>query len=50
MMSMKTTISTILRSYKLNTTVRMADIKLKVDLLMRSVDGFKISLEQRSSL
>ncbi|KAG8249438.1 hypothetical protein J6590_019726 [Homalodisca vitripennis] len=47
MLSMKTTISTILRNYKLSTSVKMEDIKLKVDLLMRSVDGFRLRLEPR---
>ncbi|XP_054262081.1 cytochrome P450 4C1-like [Macrosteles quadrilineatus] len=49
MLSMKTTISAILRSYKLFTDIKMEDIKLKIDLLMRSVNGFPIRLERRKS-
>ncbi|XP_046665741.1 cytochrome P450 4C1-like [Homalodisca vitripennis] len=47
MLSMKTTISTILRNYKLSTSVKMEDIKLKFEFLMKSVDGFRLRLEPR---
>ncbi|XP_065201589.1 cytochrome P450 4C1-like [Planococcus citri] len=47
MLSMKVTLSKILLNYRLATDMKMEDIKLKIDLLMRSVDGYKIKLYSR---
>ncbi|XP_075233074.1 cytochrome P450 4C1-like [Lycorma delicatula] len=47
MYSMKTTVSTILRNYTLQTDVKMEDIKLKVDLLMRSSIGYPVTIKPR---
>lgn len=47
MLSMKTTISTLLRSFSVHTDIKMEDIKLKVDLLMRSAIGYPITLQPR---
>lgn len=47
MLSMKVLISMVLRNYKLNTEVKLSDIKLKLDLLMRSVNGYPVTIETR---
>uniref|UniRef100_A0A8D8V6D0 Cytochrome P450 4C1 n=1 Tax=Cacopsylla melanoneura TaxID=428564 RepID=A0A8D8V6D0_9HEMI len=47
MLSMKVTIATILRNFEVNTDMKMEDIKLKVDLLMRSVHGYPLKLTTR---
>ncbi|RZF47741.1 hypothetical protein LSTR_LSTR006005 [Laodelphax striatellus] len=47
MLSMKTTVSTVLRNYSVHTTIKMEDIKLKVDLLMRSAIGYPVTLKPR---
>lgn len=47
MLSMKVTIATILRQFKVHTDIKMEDIKLKVDLLMRSVHGYPVRLTTR---
>lgn len=47
MLSMKVTISKIIQNYKLETDVTLNDIQLKVDLLLRSANGYKIKLFTR---
>ncbi|XP_017300262.2 cytochrome P450 4C1-like [Diaphorina citri] len=47
MLSMKVLISTLLRKFEVQTDVKMEDIKLKVDLLMRSVHGYPVRLVTR---
>lgn len=47
MLSMKVLISTLLRNYELRTDIKQEDIKLKVDLLMRSVNGYPVKLTTR---
>nr|QTC11262.1 cytochrome P450 380C41 [Phenacoccus solenopsis] len=47
MLSMKVTLSMILLNYRLSTDMKLQDIKLKIDLLMRSVGGYKIKLHPR---
>lgn len=47
MFSMKVTVSMILQKYILRTEVKLEDIRLSLDLLMRSVHGYKIKLYSR---
>ncbi|CAH0776748.1 unnamed protein product [Bemisia tabaci] len=47
MMSMKTTISTFIRNYEVTTSMKQEDIKLRVDLLIRSVHGWNMKLSPR---
>lgn len=47
MLSMKVLLSMVLRNYKLNTEIKLGDIKLKIDLLMRSVNGYPVTIEIR---
>jgi cytochrome P450 family 4 len=44
---MKTIVSTVLRHYKVTTSLKMADILLKVDILLKSVRGYPVALEPR---
>lgn len=47
MLLMKTIVSTVLRHYKVTTSLKMADILLKVDILLKSVRGYPVALEPR---
>ncbi|XKL64203.1 hypothetical protein PGB90_004289 [Kerria lacca] len=47
MLSMKVTLCMLLRKYYLSTNVKFEDIKLKIDLLIRSVYGYNIKLYTR---
>jgi cytochrome P450 family 4 len=47
MLLMKTIVSTVLRRYSITTPLKMADVLLKVDILLRSVRGYPIKLEPR---
>ncbi|XP_050538613.1 cytochrome P450 4C1-like [Daktulosphaira vitifoliae] len=47
MLSMKVLISTFLRNYSVHTECKMSDIKLKLDLLMRSVHGYPVTIRPR---
>lgn len=47
MLLMKTIVSTVLRHYKVTTSLKIADILLKVDILLKSVRGFPVALEPR---
>lgn len=47
MISMKLTIALILKNYYLTTDVKMNDIKLTSDLLMRSKTGYNVKLYPR---
>ncbi|XP_050423133.1 cytochrome P450 4C1-like [Adelges cooleyi] len=47
MLSMKVLISTFLRHYSVHTDCKMSDIKLKLDLLMRSVHGYPVTIRPR---
>lgn len=47
MMSMKVLVSMILRNYVLCTDYKLSDIKLKIDLLMRSVEGYPVRIRRR---
>lgn len=48
MLLMKTIVSTVLRHYKVTTPLKMADIQLKMDVLLKSVKGFPVVLEPRN--
>lgn len=48
MMSMKVVLSTVLRSYKIHSTVDYKTIKLKTAILMRPKYGHIISIERRN--
>lgn len=43
-MSLKTIVASIVRNYIIDTATRMEDIKLKADISVRSINGYKISL------
>jgi hypothetical protein len=48
MLLMKTIVSTMIRHYKVTTSIKMADIQLKLDVLLKPVQGFPIVLEPRT--
>lgn len=47
MLSMKVLISTFLRDFSIHTDFKITDIKLKLDLLMRSVHGYPVTIRPR---
>ncbi|XP_015366846.1 PREDICTED: cytochrome P450 4g15-like [Diuraphis noxia] len=47
MLSMKVTLSTFLRYFSVHTDIKLTDIKLKVDLLIRSVHGYPVTIRPR---
>ncbi|XP_022175937.1 cytochrome P450 4C1-like [Myzus persicae] len=47
MLSMKVTVSTFLRHFSVHTDIKITDIKLKIDLLMRSVHGYPVTIRPR---
>ncbi|XP_001951034.3 cytochrome P450 4C1 [Acyrthosiphon pisum] len=47
MLSMKVLVSTFLRNYSVHTNVKLSDIKLKLDLLMRSANGYPVTIRPR---
>jgi cytochrome P450 family 4 len=49
MLLMKTMVSTVLRRYKVTTPLKMANILLKMDVLLKSVQGFPVVLKPRTS-
>lgn len=49
-LTMKMTISMIIKNYYITTDVEFSDIKLKFDLLLRSVNGYKVKLHSRKSV
>jgi cytochrome P450 family 4 len=48
MLLVKTIVSTVLRHYKVTTPLKMADIELKLDILLKPVQGFPVVLEPRT--
>lgn len=44
---MKVTVSTFLRHFSVHTDIKLKDIKLKIDLLMRSVHGYPVTIRPR---
>ncbi|XP_060860449.1 cytochrome P450 4C1-like [Metopolophium dirhodum] len=46
-LSMKVTVSTFLRHFSIHTDIKLTDIKLKLGLLMRSVDGYPVTIRPR---
>lgn len=49
MLLMKTMVSTVLRHYEISTPLKMADVQLKVDILLKSVRGYPVVLEPRTA-
>ncbi|XP_025419157.1 cytochrome P450 4C1-like isoform X2 [Sipha flava] len=47
MLSMKVLVSTFLRNYSVHTDIKLSDIKLEIDLLMRSVHGYPVTIRSR---
>ncbi|XP_050525046.1 cytochrome P450 4C1-like isoform X2 [Daktulosphaira vitifoliae] len=47
MLSMKVTLSTFLRNYSVHTNCKMSDIKLKFEVLMKSVYGYPVTIRPR---
>lgn len=47
MLSMKVLVSTFLRNFSVHTDIKLNDIKLKLDLLMRSVNGYPVTIRPR---
>lgn len=47
MLSMKVLVSTFLRNYSVHTDFKLSDIKLKLDLLMRSARGYPVTIRTR---
>lgn len=48
MLSMKVLVSTFLRNFSVHTDIKLSDIKLKLDLLMRSAHGYPVSIQSRN--
>lgn len=50
MMSMKTLLTNVLKEYRVakDNFVRIEDIRLKFDIVLRTVDPIKIKLEKRT--
>jgi len=47
MMSMKVLVSTFLRNYSVHTDLKLGDIKLKLDLVIRSLNGYPVTIRER---
>jgi len=47
MLSMKVLVSTFLRNYIVHTDCKFNDIKLKLDLLLRSSNGYPVTIRTR---
>lgn len=47
LLSMKLTISMIIKNYYVTTDIKLDDIRLKLDLLLRSVNGYKVKIQVR---
>lgn len=50
MLKLKIILSTILRNFKVNSSMTEKDWKLQADIILKRTDGFKLSLEPRKSL
>jgi len=50
MLSMKVTVSTFLRHFSVHTDIKLTDVKLKVDLMMRSVHGYPVTILPRDKI
>ncbi|XP_060849504.1 cytochrome P450 4g1-like [Rhopalosiphum padi] len=48
MLSMKVLVSTFLRNFSVHTDYTFNDIKLKLDLLLRSVNGYPVTIRTRN--
>ncbi|XP_050545273.1 cytochrome P450 4C1-like isoform X2 [Daktulosphaira vitifoliae] len=49
MLLMKVLLSTFLRNYSVHTKCKMSDIKLKIELMMKSVHGYQVMIRPRDS-
>ena len=47
MVSMRAQLSLIIRNFKLSTDVKMENVELSYDFVLRNADGYKIKLEHR---
>jgi cytochrome P450 family 4 len=47
MLKLKVLLSTIVRNFKVNSTVPEKDFKLQADIILKRTDGFRITLEKR---
>ncbi|KAF0752653.1 cytochrome P450 4C1-like isoform X1, partial [Aphis craccivora] len=47
MLSLKVLISTFLRNYSVHTDIKLSDIKLKIDVLLRSSNGYPVTIQPR---
>ncbi|XP_050426442.1 cytochrome P450 4g15-like [Adelges cooleyi] len=50
MLKLKIILSTILRNFKVHSTIPQKDWKLQADIILKRTDGFKVTLEPRKSL
>lgn len=48
MLKLKVLLSTILRNYKILSDIKEKDFRLKVDIILKRADGFRIKLEPRN--
>jgi len=48
MLSMKVLVSTFLRNFSVHTDYTFDDIKLKLDLLLRSANGYPVTIRTRT--
>ena len=47
MLSMKTMLATILREYRFTTEMKMEDIEYDLEVVLRSVNGWKVKIHTR---
>lgn len=50
MLSMKILISTFLQNFSIHTDTKLSDIKLKLDLLIRSAHGYPVTIRRRDKI
>lgn len=50
MMLMKVLVSTFLRNFSIHTELKLCDVKLKMDLLMRSSRGYPVTIQPRNRI
>ncbi|XP_033217508.1 cytochrome P450 4g15 isoform X1 [Belonocnema kinseyi] len=50
MLKLKILLSTILRNFRVQSTVKEADFRLQADIILKRAEGFKVKLEPRKSM
>lgn len=50
MLSMNVLVSTVLQNYSLHLEIKFIDFKLKIDVLLRSSNGYPVTIRQRDRI